>query len=100
KAALRRGRGHKTPVPGTTPAVGDGMVPIDQEVTPPPMDPSELTPPPVDVAPEPTNPGGPRHARAITHDDDDDDDDEREAAPVPVTDVVTGPSGPVPAGKP
>ncbi|HUQ07554.1 MAG TPA: hemolysin family protein, partial [Kofleriaceae bacterium] len=80
KAALRRGRGGRTPVPGSMPAVSDGGGPVEvQEMTPPPIDPSELTPPPVDV---PGEAGGPRHARATTHDDDDDDDDvERAASP-------------------
>jgi hypothetical protein len=98
KAALRRGRGGRTPVPGSLPSVSDGGGPIEQEMTPPPMDPADLTPPPVDVPGELGEAGGPRHTRATTHDDDDDDDDDREASPVPVSDVQTGPSGPVPAG--
>jgi putative hemolysin len=96
KAALRRGRGGRTPVPGSMPSVSDGGGPIEMsELTPPPIDPADLTPPPVDVPSELGEAGGPRHTRATTHDDDDDDDD-REASPVPVSDVVTGPSGPVP----
>jgi CBS domain containing-hemolysin-like protein len=86
KAALRRGRGNRTPGPG---------VEVQAEVTPPPVDLAEMT--------------GPRHARPITHDDDDEDEDldtnvqpeteaASDAAPVPVADIITGPSGPVPTG--
>lgn len=86
KAAARRGRGGRTPVPGTVPAMPDdgGF----SELTPPPVDPvqaskvlgdlaeleDERTPPPVDTMD--LLPGDP-------------------AAPVPVTDATTGPSGPI-----
>ena len=83
KAAARRGRGGRTPVPGTVPATPEtGPVPLTdaaelREVTPPPDDGgfSELTPPPVDTI-ELQRPAD-------------------AAAPIPVQDVVTGPSGPI-----
>jgi CBS domain containing-hemolysin-like protein len=108
KAAARRGRGGRTPVPGTVPATPEtGPVPLTDaadlreqtplpdegyaDLTPPPVDPAaasqalrdlaeledERTPPPVDTMDLPRDP----------------------AAPVPVTDVATGPSGPVKAAR-
>lgn len=56
RAALRRGRGGRTPVPGTLPAVGGdtGAVPLEEPsdvgVTPPPAEPArDLTPAPADA---------------------------------------------------
>jgi len=100
KAALRRGRAGRTPVPGqlTTVAVSEDTPPpgeapaVMAEIAPQDLSgyEDERTPPPVDV-PEPPAPEPKK--RATTHDDDDDDDDDR--APVPVAEVTTGPSGPV-----
>jgi putative hemolysin len=89
KAALRRGRGHKTPVPGSVPVIPDGSFPAESEMTPPPVDPvaaaselqdlarleDERTPPPVELLDLDPALGGPRHPRARTNPDDDDDDD-------------------------
>jgi CBS domain containing-hemolysin-like protein len=96
KAAARRGRGGRTPVPVSTvePAVSDVTPPPDDgysDLTPPPVDPvaaskalrdlaeleDERTPPPVDTV----DLAAPRDP----------------AVPVPVSDVSTGPSGPVKA---
>ena len=86
KAASRRGRGGRTPVPGQLTTVGEGGGEPGYEA-------GELTPPPVDPA---------QAARALR--DLADLEDERTpppvdtmslAAPSPVQDVVTGPSGPV-----
>jgi putative hemolysin len=109
KAAARRGRGGRTPVPGTVPATPEtGPVPLTdpsdvREVTPTPDDGgfSELTPPPVD----------PEQASRALHDLAELEDERTPppvdtmelghdpAAPVPVTDATTGPSGPVKAAR-
>ncbi len=135
KAALRRGRGGRTPAPGVpTPTPDTGAVPMEDvaavgemrrddlevtpaDLTPPPrelpLDPEaasrvltglaeledERTPPPVELL-ELNHAPPERRKRPTQPDADDEDaDDERAAAPIPVTDVVTGPSGPVKAAR-
>lgn len=109
KAAARRGRGGRTPVPGTVPATPEtGPVPLTdaadlREGTPTPDDGgfSELTPPPID----PAQASRALHDLAELEDErtpppvDTMDMGHDPAAPVPVTDATTGPSGPVKAAR-
>jgi putative hemolysin len=124
QTAGKRGRGGRTPAPGV-PIVGAPAEPAKEfaaiDLTPAPRDPSELTPPeltpppsevpreiaalaerigtrtPEELAAQPETtplPGPVGRLRASTRDDDD-----ASAAPVPVSEVDTGPSGPVKAGR-
>ncbi len=117
RAAVRRGRGGRTPMPGLVPTAPEtGPVPLQdaaslaeadaESLTPPAHDRDDLTPPPVD----------PLRAAQILHDLSQLEDERTpppvelldvigphpvvpppevdDGSPVPVTDAVTGPSGP------
>jgi CBS domain containing-hemolysin-like protein len=118
KAAIRRGRGGRTPVPGV-PVTGafaledaanlDGPAHRGEDVTPPPVDPVEAMAreaararlaegasgpiAPVAVADGEAPPLADDPAASAT--DDPGVAEAEPGAPVPVADVVTGPSGPV-----